>query len=66
MPEELYDLTTDPRERRNLATREPARVAAFRKRIAAVEATATAEVPELSGAERAAVEQRLRELGYFE
>jgi len=66
MPEELYDLTTDPRERRNLATREPARVAAFRKRIAAVEATATAAVPELSGAERAAVEQRLRELGYLE
>lgn len=66
VPDELYDLTSDPRERRNVATHEPALAAAFREHITAVEATATAAVPELSGAERAAVEQRLRELGYLE
>lgn len=66
VPEELYDLVADPRERRNLASREPARATAFRARIAAVEAAARTSAPELSAAELAAVEQRLRDLGYLE
>jgi arylsulfatase A-like enzyme len=66
VPEELYDLSADPHERRNLAAREPGRTAGFRARVAAVEATARPAAPELSAAEREAVEQRLRDLGYLE
>ena len=62
----LFDLTADPRERRNLAAREPARVAEFRARVAGVEATAVGEGPLLSADEHAAVEARLRDLGYIE
>jgi arylsulfatase A-like enzyme len=65
VPEELYDLAADPRERRNLAASEPARVAALRARVAAVEAAATAP-DALSAAEQQVVEQRLRDLGYLE
>jgi arylsulfatase A-like enzyme len=64
--EELYDLASDPRERRNLATAEPARLAELRARVAAVEATALESDAVLSADEEAAVEQRLRDLGYIE
>jgi arylsulfatase A-like enzyme len=64
--DELFDLTADPRERRNLAAREPARVAEFRARVAGVEATAVGEGFLLSADEHAAVEARLRDLGYIE
>lgn len=64
---ELYDLAADPRERTNLAGREPARAAELRARIAAVEATAApGAAAEMSAAEQAAVERRLRDLGYLE
>jgi arylsulfatase A-like enzyme len=66
VPDELYDLAHDPRERRNVAGREPARVAELRARIAAVEARGAAPVLELTDAERDAVESRLRDLGYLE
>ncbi len=66
VPDELFDLTRDPRERRNLAAAEPERAAAFRARIAAVETSGAAPVVELTAAERDAVEQRLRDLGYLE
>jgi arylsulfatase A-like enzyme len=67
VPEELYDLTADPHERRNLASREPARAAELRARIDAVEATGGARAAtELSASEQAAVERRLRDLGYLE
>ena len=66
VPDELYDLARDPRERRNLAALEPARTAEFRARIAAVEASGAAPVLELTASEREAVEQRLRDLGYLE
>ena len=65
-PEELYDLAADPRERRNVAASEPARVADFRARVAAAEATAVGGEDALSADEEAAVEQRLRDLGYIE
>jgi arylsulfatase A-like enzyme len=64
--EELYDLASDPRERRNVAAAEPARVAELRARVAAAEATAVASDDALSADEEAAVEQRLRDLGYIE
>jgi arylsulfatase A-like enzyme len=64
--EELYDLTRDPRERRNLAPSDPARTADFRRRVEAALAAVGTAAPELSPDERAAVEQRLREIGYLE
>jgi arylsulfatase A-like enzyme len=67
VPAELYDLVADPHERRNLASREPARAAELRARIAAVEAAGAARAAtQLSASEQAAVEQRLRDLGYLE
>jgi arylsulfatase A-like enzyme len=66
IPDELFDLAVDPRERRNLAAAEPARVAELRARVAAVEATAVGEGAALSADEEAAVEARLRDLGYIE
>ncbi len=67
IPAELYDLAADPRERTNVAGREPARAAELGARIAAVEATAApGTTTELSPEEQAAVESRLRDLGYLE
>jgi arylsulfatase A-like enzyme len=66
VPDELYDLAADPHERRNVAAREPARVAALRARVAEVEGRAEAPGPSLSADEQAAVAVRLRELGYLE
>ncbi len=66
LPDELYDLSADPRERRNVAREHPDVMRALRARIAAVEATAAGEVAALSDAEQATIERRLRELGYVE
>lgn len=64
--DELFDLTVDPRERCNLAAREPEQAALLRARVAAIEATAVGEGPALSAEDEAAVEARLRDLGYIE
>jgi hypothetical protein len=66
VPDELFDLVADPRERRNLAPSEPAATAALKARVAAVEASAIGEGAALSAEEEAAVEARLRDLGYIE
>lgn len=66
VPDELFDLAADPHERRNLAPHEPALVAGFKARIAAVEASAVGAGEALSPEEEAAVEARLRDLGYIE
>lgn len=66
VPPELFDLAADPRERRNVAAEEPIQVEALRARVAAVEATAVGEGAALSAEEEAAVEARLRDLGYIE
>jgi len=64
--DELYDLAADPRERRNVAGSEPALVAGFKAKIAAVEAGAVGAGEALGAEEEAAVEARLRDLGYIE
>jgi len=66
IPDELFDLAADPRERRNLALSEPARTAALKARVASIEASAVGEGEALSAEEEAAVEARLRDLGYIE
>jgi arylsulfatase A-like enzyme len=66
IPAELFDLAADPRERHNLAMREPEQTAALRARVAAVEATAVGEGEGLSAEEEEAVAARLRDLGYIE
>jgi len=63
---ELYDLSNDPRERRNVAAAHPDVVRGLAARIAAIEATAPGEVAALSADEQATIERRLRELGYVE
>ncbi len=64
--DELFDLIADPRERHNLAAREPEQAAVLRARVAAVEAAAVGEGPALSAEEEEAVAARLRDLGYIE
>lgn len=66
LPDELFDLAADPRERRNLAATEPAQTAALKARVAAVEGGAVGDGEALSAEEEAAVEARLRDLGYIE
>jgi arylsulfatase A-like enzyme len=64
--DELFDLVADPRERRNVATSEPGRTAALKARVASVEASTVGDGEALSAEEEAAVEARLRDLGYIE
>jgi arylsulfatase A-like enzyme len=67
LPEELYHLTVDPRERRNLASRHPDIIATLRSRIEATQHGAVAANPGIvmSEAEKAAIEKRLTDLGYM-
>jgi arylsulfatase A-like enzyme/tetratricopeptide (TPR) repeat protein len=58
---ELYDLRADPRETRNLASSDPATVAALRQRLDGVRADAPAQARR----ESAEARERLRSLGYL-
>jgi len=67
LPEELYHLREDPRERHNLASRHPDVVAALRRRVESLQQGPLAPSPELamSEAEKASIEKRLTDLGYM-
>lgn len=59
---ELYDLRADPREARNLAGSDPARVAALHARLDAFRSTAPLQAGRVESAEG---RERLRSLGYL-
>ena len=67
LPEELYHLSKDPRERHNLASRRPEIVATLRGRIESLQQGPLAPSPGLvmTEAERASLEKRLTDLGYM-
>lgn len=70
IPEELYHLSHDPAERRNLAARSPERTAAMRSQLEALLAEARRAGPAapetMSALEQAEMEAQLRSLGYLE
>jgi arylsulfatase A-like enzyme len=68
--DELYDLTNDPGETKNLATSAPAKVAEMRRliegHVAGMDTAAVAMGDELSELEMAGLADHLRKLGYVE
>jgi arylsulfatase A-like enzyme len=67
LPQELYHLSEDPRERQNLASHRPEVAADLQARIEALQHGPVAPSPGLamSDAEKASLEKRLTELGYL-
>jgi arylsulfatase A-like enzyme len=67
LPDELYHLPKDQRERRNVVARRPEVAADLRGRIEALQHGAVASSPGvvMNDAEKAAIEKRLTELGYM-
>lgn len=69
VPQELYDLQRDPRERINLASREPALCAdlmSLANGFLPSEGARVQRLSNLSAEQQAMLEKRLRELGYVE
>ena len=69
LPPQLYDLTVDPRERRNLASDAPDVTRRLREQLHGMLASARAEAgaeSHLDAADDAIVEAKLRDLGYLE
>ena len=69
LPEELYDLRTDPNETVNLAGRDPERCRELRllaNGFLATGETAASFPPDLGGAAAKAIERSLRSLGYLD
>ena len=72
--EELFDLAEDPGETRNLAAESPDRAREMRRRLEAVNpevatgefGTGAGAIEALTDEDQAAVEQRLRDLGYID
>ncbi len=67
LPEELYHLPSDPRERKNLAARQPEMTVRLRNEIEALQQGVVAPSPGeiMSEEEKAAIEKRLTDLGYM-
>ena len=69
LPEELYDLASDPAEQTNLADRQPELAAELRGRLHAL-TEASSEEPEIDTSytpeQQAELERRLTDLGYLE
>jgi arylsulfatase A-like enzyme len=67
IPEELYHLPSDPRERKNLAARRADIATRLRNRIETLQQSARAVHPgvSMSAEEKAAIEKRLTDLGYM-
>jgi arylsulfatase A-like enzyme len=67
LPEELYFLPDDPRERNNLAMRRPDMALTLRSRIEALQQGSIAPNPGtiMSDEEKTAIEKRLTDLGYM-
>jgi arylsulfatase A-like enzyme len=69
LPEELYDLTSDPTEQTNLADRQPDLASELRNRLRALTETASEE-PEIdtsyTAEQQAELERRLTDLGYLD
>lgn len=67
LPEELYFLPNDPRERNNIALRHSDTASALRSRIEALQQGAVAPNPGtvMSEEEKVAIEKRLTDLGYM-
>jgi len=67
LPQELYHLPTDPKERSNVATQRPEIVSQLRQRIEALQRGPIAANPGqvMSPEEQAQLEKRLVELGYM-
>jgi arylsulfatase A-like enzyme len=63
---ELYDLTADPDERRNIAAEQPEVVADLLSRIGAIQDRARAAGVPLSEEEQSTVMERLKDLGYLD
>ena len=69
MPQELYDLQSDPGETVNLADREPARCSELRQLAESMlptEGQAPAEMVDITADQQRSIEQHLQELGYIE
>jgi arylsulfatase A-like enzyme len=70
LPEELYDLEADPRERENVLAARPAVAAELRARLTELVAIEARAVPTAAGAysaeEQEVLQERLRDLGYLE
>ncbi|MDP8922325.1 MAG: sulfatase-like hydrolase/transferase [Chloroflexota bacterium] len=66
VPEELYDLETDPGEKRNLALEQPTLLAELREQLRAAQNGRSSGAVRMSAEEEAMVKDRLEALGYIE
>jgi len=66
IPEELYDLETDPREKRNLALEQPTLLAELREQLRTAQNGHGGGAVRMSAEEEALVKDRLEALGYIE
>ena len=66
VPEELYDLETDPREKHNLALEQPTLLAELREQLRAAQNGHGGGAVRMSAEEEAMVKDRLEALGYIE